>query len=119
MPARAPRPGMGIATQQSVDNKMIYKSYLDSYVDGNHQGINQAISNFFHRDSEISIGHPINKTKGAKGYFKDFLNPLAKAFKALQVCASFCAGLQARLQAFVFKGFQAFQLELASPANRS
>ena len=47
MPARAPRPGMGIATQQSVDNKMIYKSYLDSYVDGNHQEINQAISNFF------------------------------------------------------------------------
>ena len=43
MPARAPRPGMGIATQQSVDNKMIYKSYLDSYVDGNHQEINQAI----------------------------------------------------------------------------
>ena len=83
MPARAPRPGMGIATQQSVDNKMIYKSYLDSYVDGNHQEINQAISNFFHRDSEINIGHPINKTKGAEGYFEDFFNPLAKAFKGL------------------------------------
>ena len=55
MPARAPRPGMGIATQQSVDNKMIYKSYLDSYVDGNHQEINQAISNFLHSCQQTSI----------------------------------------------------------------
>ena len=85
MPARAPRPGTGITTPLSVENKMIYKSYLDSYVHGNPQEINQAISNFFHRDSEINIGHPINKTKGAEGYFEDFLIHLQMLLKACNV----------------------------------
>jgi len=79
---RAPRPGMGIATATTADNKMLYLQYLQQY-DAGIVALKPAIDSYFAPDTTLKLGHPINESQGAKGYYDQLIIPLAQAFDGL------------------------------------
>jgi hypothetical protein len=75
---------MGVATPLTVQNKMAYKHYLDCYARGSHEELTNAVTDYFHTEASVKMGHPINETLSGIGYLTDFLGPLMCAFKGLQ-----------------------------------
>ncbi len=74
---------MGIATDTTTLNKRKYLDYLQAT---SHPGLaqsNNAILEFFHRDSDINVTQPINKVVGRDAYLNKVVEPLCKAFRHL------------------------------------
>jgi len=69
MPARAPRPPMGVATKKTLINKRIYAKYLDAFKKGKITDIENAVKSIFAPQAQIDAFHPVNITTGASGYF--------------------------------------------------
>jgi len=84
MPARGPRPAMGIATKISHTNKCIFASYAQSFNSSENGDIEQAIKSIFSADAKIDAFHPVNETKGAIGYFRDIISPILQSFRGFQ-----------------------------------
>lgn len=73
MCVRAARPGMGIATDQTFENKGKYRQFLDSF-SGGTQAVENAASRIFAPLAKISASHPINEAREGDGYFTDIIN---------------------------------------------
>lgn len=84
MNARPSRPSMGIATQATLKNKNIYKSFLDSFDHRDLVQITDAASVIFAPNAEIEAAHPINQATGAEGYFGSIILPMAMALRGFQ-----------------------------------
>ena len=82
MCARAARPGMGIATDQTFENKGKYRQFLDSF-SGGTQAVETAASRIFAPSAKISASHPINEAREGDGYFTDIIAPIANALTGL------------------------------------
>ena len=80
---RAARPGMGIATDLTVENKRLYLRFLESFKDGNAAEIEQAASEIFATKASINASHPINEARPGDGYPADIIAPLMAAFEGL------------------------------------
>jgi predicted ester cyclase len=84
MPARAPRPPMGIATKISHTNKCIYVAYLKTFSSSNFSISEKAIKSIFTSTAQIDAFHPLNETKGALGYLNDIIKPMQHSFRGFQ-----------------------------------
>ena len=84
MPARAPRPPMGVATKKTLTNKRIYAKYLDAFKKGKITDIENAVKSIFTPQAQIDAFHPVDITTGASGYFSDIIHPMIKSFKGFQ-----------------------------------
>lgn len=82
MCARAARPGMGIATDQTFENKGKYRQFLDSF-SGGAQAVEKAATRIFAPLAKISASHPINEAREGDGYFTDIIAPIANALTGL------------------------------------
>lgn len=81
MCARANRPAMGIATDQSVKNKTHYHRFLASFDKGDLGSIEQATSQHFDTGAKVNASHPINEASDGVGYFSDIIAPIMDAFE--------------------------------------
>lgn len=81
---RHSRPGMGIATTKTVQNKIVYSEYLRAYSNISAADARESIDNFFTDDANVKISHPINDVQGGAGYYDEFMAPLMAAFAGLQ-----------------------------------
>ena len=84
MPARAPRPPMGIATETTAQNKQVYLDFLARFSGTNPDSVESAIPSLFHHQAEIHASHPVNVTEGGIGYRDDVLWPIANALQGLR-----------------------------------
>ena len=84
MPARPPRPAMGIATPTSYQNKLRYQTYLQAYRSADPNDWQDAIREYFDPEAVIDISHPLNRLTGAEGYLDGFIRPLQDSFRGLQ-----------------------------------
>ncbi|MCP5001555.1 MAG: ester cyclase [Hyphomicrobiales bacterium] len=82
MHARAARPDMGIATDETFENKRLYRQFLDSF-SGHTQAVERAASKIFIPSAKISASHPINEGRQSDGYYTDIIAPIAEAFTGL------------------------------------
>lgn len=83
MNARAQRPRMGIATHFTVDNKRLYRRFLDSFDTGSLEAVEAATANIFSPEARIEAAHPINEAAKGHGYWSDIIAPLSEAFSGL------------------------------------
>ena len=77
------RTPMGVATEQTLANKLIYKRFLDAFALGATEGYRDAVSALFTSDARIHVAHPINETTGSAGYFGDVIAPMVRSFRGL------------------------------------
>jgi hypothetical protein len=80
MSARANRPEMGIATEQSTENKRLYLQFLKSFDDMYSLVIEEVANGFFSHSAQINASHPINEAADGIGYATDIINPIIAAF---------------------------------------
>ena len=80
MNARASRPAMGIATEQSTKNKRLYLQFLEKINVMQTMAIEQATAEFFSDDATINASHPINEAADGLGYATDIISPIIAAF---------------------------------------
>lgn len=85
MAARPPRPKMGVATDQSVVNKGIYKAFLDRYASETLDPFRDACAAFFDPKAAIDVAHPINSATGGAGYFDEIIARSQMRFKDCSV----------------------------------
>lgn len=84
MNARPPRPSMGVATKRTAANKVIYKSFLDSFNKAELSQTKAATQAIFASDALIDAAHPINHATGGDGYFDDIISPMAVGLRGFQ-----------------------------------
>ncbi len=77
---RAPRPPMGIATQQSAENKRVYLRFLDAFANGDLPGVTEAAQAIFAPDAAVNASHPVNEARAGDGYTADVIRPIMNAF---------------------------------------
>lgn len=75
MNTRADRPAMGVATAQTTQNKRLYHTFLQSFLDGS---VADAASQIFAVNAECSASHPVNEASG--GYVTDVIDPIMASF---------------------------------------
>lgn len=78
--SRANRPAMGIATEQTAENKQTYLRFLDSFSSADPQRIAQGAKAIFAPDAAINASHPINAARPGLGYVSDIISPIMAAF---------------------------------------
>ncbi|MCK0125948.1 ester cyclase [Gelidibacter sp. F2691] len=71
---------MGIATDQSVENKRIYHSFLKNFDKGGTTRIEDAVAKSFDTGAKVNASHPINEAQDGTGYFTDIISPIWQAF---------------------------------------
>jgi len=79
--SRANRPEMGIATEQSAENKSLYLSFLESFDTGHLQAVETAAAAIFAQNAQINASHPINEATDGTGYLEDVIHPIMFAFE--------------------------------------
>lgn len=79
MCARAARPAMGIATEQTARNKQTYLRFLDSFSGGGLAAPEQAAATIFAPGAAINASHPINEARPGDGYIADIIAPIMAA----------------------------------------
>ena len=52
----------------TLENKQLYKSYLNEFSYPNKNNYEKAVRNFFSEEASINVVHPINKIKGSEDY---------------------------------------------------
>jgi len=77
---RANRPAMGIATEQSAENKQAYLRFLDSFAARTLDVIRQSASEFFDPSAKIGASHPVNDANDGDGYVSDVIAPIMASF---------------------------------------
>ena len=81
MCARAARPGPGIATDLTVENKRIYGEFLNSFEGGDRGAIMAGCQSTFAPTAKIDAAHPVNEATGGTGFFEDVIAPIIDAFE--------------------------------------
>ena len=67
----------------TLENKQLYKSYLNEFSYPNENNYEKAVRNFFSEEASINVVHPINKIEGSEDYINTVLRPMMKAFEGL------------------------------------
>ena len=80
MSNRKNRPAMGIATDQSFQNKLAYLDYLKRTESLKDQTVRDATAEFFETNAQINASHPVNEARAGDGYATDVILPIAAAF---------------------------------------
>lgn len=84
MNVRPARPPMGIATENTAQNKRIYKRLLDSFDGVGLSTIKQAAQAAFEPNAQIDAAHPINEAIGGDGYVDEIIAPMAHSLRNFQ-----------------------------------
>lgn len=79
MCARANRPEMDIATDESAENKRLYLQFLENFNAGG-SAVDQAVTAHFAQNAKVNACHPINEAKDGTGYYADIIAPIMAAF---------------------------------------
>jgi predicted ester cyclase len=81
MNSRIRRPEMGIATQQSHQNKLLYLQFLKSFDPTDQFAIARAAREIFSDGAKINASHPINEAEDGVGYSTGIVEPIMTAFE--------------------------------------
>jgi predicted ester cyclase len=84
MNARQARPAMGIATEQTKKNKLLYKRFLDAFDGADVSAVKSAAQEAFRPNAHIDAAHPINETRGGDGYVEDIIAPMSRGLRGFQ-----------------------------------
>ncbi|MEP3134192.1 MAG: hypothetical protein ABJQ85_03085, partial [Rhizobiaceae bacterium] len=80
MNSRISRPEMGIATQQSFENKRLYLQFLKNFDPMDLLVIEPAAREIFSDGAQINASHPINEAEDGVGYVAGIVEPIMAAF---------------------------------------
>lgn len=69
--------------KNSLENKKIYKSYLDAIAFPGQGRFETAVEQYFQAEATINVVHPFNKISGSADYLKELLQPLMQSFQGL------------------------------------
>lgn len=84
MNARQARPAMGIATEQTKKNKLLYRRFLDAFDGADVSAVKSAAQEAFRPNARIDASHPINETRGGDGYVEDVIAPMSRGLRGFQ-----------------------------------